>query len=170
MPQKSKQELEVLCEKYYLDIYKYCAARVDMLYAEDIANDVFLLFCQKWQKLEDINYKSWLYETAQNLIKNHYKMLKRKTKNETHIDDSVAENLSYEENFENIGEDKTEERKNEIINSLTERDRQLYEMKYVEKMPNNQIRETLSLSEDALEKRLYRLKQKIAVKISEKSK
>lgn len=83
----SERELNDICEKYYLDIYKYCAARLDISYSDDIINEVFTLFCQRWQKLENKNYKSWLYETANNLIKNFYKKHKRKIIKETYIDE-----------------------------------------------------------------------------------
>jgi RNA polymerase sigma-70 factor (ECF subfamily) len=166
--QNPRQEVNDLCEKYYLDIYKYCAARVDISCAEDMTNDVFALFCKKWQSLENGNYKSWLYETAQNLIKNHYKKQRRRAEKEIYIDEAMAEELSYEENFENIGEDEIEKYSDEIINSLPERERQLYDLKYVEKLSISQMSEKLSVSEGALEKRLYRLKQKIAGKIDKK--
>jgi len=40
-----KQELNNICEKYYEDIHKYCEARLDKSYADDITNEVFELFC-----------------------------------------------------------------------------------------------------------------------------
>ena len=163
----SNQELNDTCEKYYLDIYKYCLSRTNISHAEDITNDVFELFCKKWQSLENKNYRSWLYETASNLINNHYKKQKRKKEKETQID-ALAETLSYEQNFENIGEDEIEKCKAEIISSLTEQEQQLYDMKFTKKMTNAQIGAKLAISEKALEKRLYRLKQKITVNITKK--
>ena len=52
---------------------------------------------------------------------------------------------------------------------MSEKDRQLFDMNYIEKLPHNQICEKLLLSEEALNKRLYRLKQKIIAKIKGKS-
>jgi len=166
------KELSDICEKYYLDIYKYCASRLNISYAGDITNDVFELLCQKWQTLENKNYKSWLYETAENLIKNHYKKHKRMAKKETSIDESIAETATYEENFdaifENIDDIVIEKYKEEIIKSLSEQERELFDMNYIKKLSHTQIREKLSINEKALEKRLYRLKQKIIIQIKEK--
>ena len=168
----SQRELSDICEGYYSDIYNYCVSRLDASCAGDITDDVFELFCKKWQKLENINYKAWLYEAARILIKNHYKKQKRQKKNETYIDDLADEKLVYEENFEiiheNISEGEIEAHKGEVIKSLSEQDQKLFDMKYTEKLSNALISEKLSINEKALEKRLYRLKQKIIIAVSDK--
>lgn len=170
----SEQELNNTCEKYYLDIYKYCAARLDISYAGDITNDVFKLFCQKWHTLENKNYKSWLYETANNLIKNFYKKHKRKIIKETYIEESINETLSYEQNFEmlfeNISEDKIEIYKNEILKVLSEEERQLFNMKYIEKSSIMEISIKLAISENNVKQRLFRLRTKIKNEVTNKLK
>jgi len=159
------KELSDICEKYYLDIYKYCASRLNISYAGDITNDVFELLCQKWQTLENKNYKSWLYETAENLIKNHYKKHKRMAKKETSIDESIAETATYEENFdaifENIDDIVIEKYKEEIIKSLSEQERELFDMKYIEKLSIVQISIILNISENNVKQRLFRVREKI---------
>ena len=169
----TNKELKDICDKHYSDIYNFYVGRVDISYVGDMTNDVFELFCKKWKELTNENYKSWLYTTANNLLKNFYKTHKRKIQKETYIDEPMAETLSYEENFEiifeNVSDEKIEEYKNEILEILSEKERQLFDMNYVEKLPHNQICEKLLLSEEALNKRLYRLKQKIIAKIKEKS-
>jgi RNA polymerase sigma-70 factor (ECF subfamily) len=134
---------------------------VEISYAEDIVNNVFELFCKKWNSLENKNYKSWLYETANNLLKNFYKKQKRKKEKETYIDESIIETLSYEQNFENINDDEIEKYKIEILEILTEKERQLFDMKYVKKLSRAQISEKLHIPENTVKQRLYRLREKI---------
>jgi len=165
-----ERELNDICERYYLDIYKYCAARLDISYSEDITNEVFELFCRKRQTLENKNYKSWLYETADNFLKNFYKKQKRKTEKEIYINESIAQTLSYEQNFEIISCDDIERYKDEILEILTAQELQLFDMNYIQKLPHTQICEELAISDATLNKRLYRLKQKIRSQISEKIK
>jgi len=167
----SEQELNDICEKYYLDIYKYCAARLDISYisyADDITNEVFKLFCEKWQILENKNYRSWLYETANNFLKNFYKKHKRKNEKETYIDDSIIEILSYEQNFENVSEEEIEKYKDEILDILSEQEMQLFNMKYIEKLSIAQISIILSISENNVKQRLYRIREKIKTEASDK--
>jgi len=164
----STEEFNNICEKYYFDIYKYCAARLDKSNAEDITHDVFFLFYKKRKIIENKNYKSWLYETANNLIKDFYKKQKRKIENEMYINESITEILSYEQNFELINDYEIEQYKNEILATLSDQERHLYNMNYIEKLSHYQIREKLSINEKTLEKRLYRLKQKIIIGINNK--
>ena len=166
----SGQELNDICEKYYIDIYKYCAARLDISYAEDITNEVFELLCQKWQNLENKNYKSWLYKTADNFIKNFHKKHKRRIEKEMYIDDSITDIFSYEQNFEIISDEEIEKYKDEILKILTERERQLFDMKYIEKLSIAQIGEILHISKNNVKQRLYRLREKIKIEITQKLK
>jgi len=103
-------------------------------------------------------------------VKNFYKKHKRKIIKETYINESIEETLSYEQDFELIDENQLEKYKNEILETLSEKDRELYILNYIKKLPHIQIREKLSINEEALNKRIYRLKQKIIIKIREKLK
>lgn len=164
-----KQKLDEISEKYYIDIYRYCSSRlkVDISYAYDITNEVFELLYKKCNTLQDKNYKSWLYETADNLLKNFYKKYKRKVEKETYIGD-MAETLSYEQNFENISEYEIEQYKDEILESLTEQERELFNMNNIEKLSRTQISERLFIPENTVKQRLYRLNQKIKDEVSKK--
>ena len=163
--------LSDICEAYYLGMRKYCASRVKSAYAEVIVNDVFVLFCEKWEYLEDTNYKSYLYETADRLLKNFGKKQMRQIEKETHMDEQLSETLSYEQNFDNIsdiGDEEIERCKNEIIELLSEQDSQLYEMKYIQKLTIAKISMALSISETNVKQRLFRLREKIKEEASKK--
>lgn len=166
----SWEKRDDISKKYYPDIYNYCKARASVSCADDITSDVFELFFEKWEKLGDINYRTWLYKTADNLIKNHYKKHSRKIKKEIYIDDLQTDVLSYDQNFEmifeNIGEDEIEEYAKELLKNLSEQDKILYDMKYVKKLSSAKIGENLFISENAVNQKLFRLREKIKMEIS----
>ncbi|MCA5960945.1 sigma-70 family RNA polymerase sigma factor [Blautia sp. RD014234] len=70
-----QDSLEILIKEYYRDIYAYCYCRVeDRQTAQDLTQDVFLRFLQNLDSYEHTGkLKNYLYVTAGNLIKDHYK-------------------------------------------------------------------------------------------------
>ena len=83
---------EEITRRYYQAIYNYCQVRLkDEYAAEDCTQDVFLLLYRKMNKLKlSENIRAWLYRTADNVIKNH----RRKIKKTIPLED--AESLSIE--------------------------------------------------------------------------
>ena len=167
--------LNDVCDKYYPDIRYYCASHIKasyVSYVDDITNDVFALLCEKWQKLENLNYRSWLYETTDNLLKNFRKKQICKAAKEMYIDELLDDTLTYEQNFETMFEDisteEIEKCKNEIIENLSEKDRQLFDMKYTQKLPIAKIGTLLSISENNVKQKLFRLREKIKDMVSKK--
>jgi len=61
-----KETAEVIIEKYYNDIYKFCFNRLHDIHAtEECTQEVFLLLFQKREKLDFTEHlRSWLYESA----------------------------------------------------------------------------------------------------------
>jgi RNA polymerase sigma-70 factor (ECF subfamily) len=165
------KEIEKYFLEYYADLCKYCTVRMPNYrpYAEDIANEAFTLLCEKWHDLEKNNIRAWLYRVADNLLKEFVRKRAKEAKEIDYIetmDDIADSNLIYEQNFENTSDNEVEIYKDEILNGLSDKDRQLYDMSYVEKLPHQEIRKELSISEETLKKRIYRLKQKITHAIS----
>ena len=157
-------------EEYFLEHYdalcRYCAARMSnyMFYAEDIVNGTFALLCEKWHGLSKDNIRAWLYRAADNLLKDFYRKQAREAKEIERIEDMgefTSDDLIYEQDFENISDDEIEIRKYEILNGLSEKDRRLYDMNFVERLSHREICKELSIPEETLKKRVYRLKQKI---------
>jgi len=81
--------------------------------------------------------------------------------NLTSIDDLEENRLSYEQNFENTSENAIEQHKEEILDDLPDKDRELFEMLYVEKLSYDDICDQLDITKENLYKRIYRLRQKI---------
>ena len=161
-----RAELENVTEQYYMPIYKYCYKRLyyNESYAYDITNEVFILLCEKWDSLQKENIKAWLYRTAENLLKQFFRKNNKLHEEVIYIDDlddSTKNNLTYEQDFENINNDDIEIYKNEILNKLSESEKELFNLVFTERLPYIEICEQYSISRENLKKRLYRLRQKI---------
>ena len=170
---KDKKEIEQVFLEYYTPICKYCALRMPkhISYSEDIANEAFVLLCKKWHKLEKRDIRAWLYRTADVLIKEFFRKNKKEADNLEYIEKlDAATDLTYEQDFENISDDDIEIIKNRILNELSDSDKKLFTMNFIEKLPHKDIGGQLLISEEAVKKRVYRLKQKIISKINEKTK
>jgi len=167
----SKHKLDDIAKIYYMDIYLHCVKRLhfDKSYADDITQEVFALLYEKSKMIEITDYRAWLYKTANNLIKDFYQKQKRKKGKETQIDENTIESLTYEQNFENINEYMIEQYKDEIFAELTEQERELFNMNHIDKLSRTQISAALSISEETVKKRLYRLHQKIKEKAKQKT-
>jgi len=169
----SRTELENVSEQYYMLIYKYCYKKLDSneSYSSDVTNDVFVLLCEKWDNLHKDNVKAWLYRTADNMLNDFFRKNKKRRKELTYIDDLddfTVNNLTYEQDFDNVSDDDIEIYKDEILNGLSEGEKELFNLVFTERIPYNEIYEQLYISRENLKKRLYRLRQKITEAAYEK--
>ena len=66
-----KAKARLYAEEYYEPIYKFCYAKLNHNShdAQDVTQEVFLLFQLKCNELTDENIKSWLFSTASYKIK-----------------------------------------------------------------------------------------------------
>ena len=70
----------IIAEKYYQPIYKYCYAKLncDANAAQDCTQNVFLIMIQKKNRLNlSNNMQTWLYKTADRVIRNYLRKEKR---------------------------------------------------------------------------------------------
>lgn len=139
-------------KKYYRDIYTYCFCRVeDRQTAQDLTQEVFLRFLQNLDSYEHTGkLKNYLYVTAGNLIKDHY----RKRKEDVWEDEKIqqtADKLSA--GTENISDRLTLQ---EIIRGLPELERELILLRYYQNLHLGEIARIVSMPVSTVR---YRLKQ-----------
>ena len=172
MYRRDSEEIEKYFEEYYKALCFSCKARMPnhATYVEDIVNEVFVILCKKWHTLEKSDIRAWLYRVADNLLKEFFRKQAKETQKLDYIDDFADDNLIYEQNFENIDDDAIEIYKAEILSGLSEENKKLYDMNFVKNLSHEEIDKELRISEEALKKRLYRLKQKIKIEIDERVK
>lgn len=71
----------IIAEKYYHEIYGYCYYKLnfDENAAHECVQDTFLVMIQKKNRLNlCFNMKSWLYKTADRVIKHYWRMEKKR--------------------------------------------------------------------------------------------
>lgn len=163
----SEERAREIAESYYTTILSYCYSFVDFTNdcAQDITQDVFLLFQQKCPVLEDIGLYTWLMTTACNKCHEYC----RKTKMERRfcaLDENSA-TIDYAEFFDLLdsslpkGDDDLDKYIKLILKSLSPKELELYKNIYVEHKTQKQIAEELGITENAVNSRAHRLREKL---------
>lgn len=155
-----------IADLYYDDIYHLCLSRLkDEEYADDVTQDVFLFFQEKYNELEDDYIKAWLYKVADNKIKEEFRAIAKREKEliyATVFGSQTSTDILYEmEEDNNITPEEIEEKKKGILDSLTEKELELFEMVYTKHMEYEELAKAFNISEHAVRARVYRLKLKI---------
>ena len=152
-----KETCEIIIEKYYTDVYKFCYNRLrNIQAAEECTQEVFLLLFQKRAKLEFSEHlRSWLYEAAVRLCKKYI----RKNGNIAEDIDKYAENIS-DASFE-------ESLYKEIYEILDKEDADLLleyiDADYGERM---KIAKRMDITLKTLYRRIDRIREKVIVHLS----
>ncbi len=155
-----------IAKQYYNDVYRFCLSRVNKDEASDITQEVFLLFQEKCDFLEDDNICSWLISVAEKKSFEAYR--KRKKEKEILENVSIIENAftTIEEYF-NVNEKDIAEAKSEVFSQLTEKEKRLFELIYTQKLKYAAIAEELKTTEKAVSMSAVRLNRKIKRLVAE---
>lgn len=158
---------EIIARKYYEDIYSYCLSYLccDSDGASDVSQEVFLLFQEKCDTLENSNIKAWLYKTAKNKIHEHFRKIEQSKKfvelDETMLTVSEDELFSALDDFFTVDDEEIEKYKTAVLKILSENERLLYNKVFIEKKKYKEIAEEMNISEKAVNLRTLRLRNKI---------
>ena len=154
---------------YSEKIGRYCNIKLkNRSEADDCVQECFIVFYRRVLRGEEIeNIGAFLYKTADNLIKTQWRQDKKNNK-VVSLDD-VAETVSAPETTDcsNIDFDFCAYK---IINSLNEKEKEIYKLKYVDGKSIVDVSYELNISFDAVAKRLSRLRQKVRDIIAEEMK
>lgn len=167
----SCERAEEIADLYYDDIYHLCLFRLRKEEdAHDVVQEVFLLFQQRCEELEDTLIKSWLYSVANNKIKEQFRKIARREKELIFGDrsDDQSDCADYYEldPYELITSEEIESKKKDIISTLTEKELRLFEMVYVKHMEYTELSKALGITVNAARTRVYRMNLKIKEKVS----
>ena len=139
-----------ISNEYYNKVHAHCVYLVgDEFEADDIVQNVFLLFEQKRKTLEDEYVKAWLYKATEILVKEFFRKRKRE----------FLRSIPYTEYFDMISDimdsinreivytpEEIEEKKVIIMNSLNEKERAIITMYHDEHKSYKEIAEALGLT------------------------
>lgn len=152
---------------YYTAVLKYIRVR---LYhrdrqAEECAQEVFLLLYQSLPTMQDEEHiRAWLYRTADNIRRRYCRRQQVEDKHIASYEDYAKkeedERLAYCPDLDLLLDDEVqvEEYKEQILEQLSDTERQLYTLYYDEKISGRETAEQLGLSENAVWVRLNRLR------------
>ena len=162
----SDEKAKQIAILYYNDIYHLCYLRLqNEEEAADVTQDVFLLFQEKYESLEDDHLKAWLYAVANNKIKEQFRAIAKREKELIFGTDFMSKETTeilYDVEEENkVSNEEIELKKESIISSLNEKEFELFEMFYTKHMKYKEIAEILKTSENSVRTKVYRLRNKI---------
>ncbi len=153
-----KETCEMIIERYYADIYKFCINRLCNIHAaEECAQEVFFLLFRKKDKLYFTeNLRSWLFEAAIRIC-NKYK--------------SKNSNIALDiDNYSDIIPDEKQEKSfsKEIYEILDKEEADLL-LEYVEADhgQREKIAKRMGITTKALYRRLDRIREKVIKYLSE---
>lgn len=140
--------LSIDIEIQYDKIYRYCYLRVhNRELAEDLTQETFLRFLERPQYHNSNKELQYLYTIARNLCIDEY----RKTRPTETLSEELPDTADYESNWlTNIA------LKN-AVNSLSESDKEIIMLRYVNEVPISVISELYSISRFALYRRINKI-------------
>lgn len=142
-------------------------------YAEDCVQETFRVLYEKLDSNVEIQYvRAFLMKTASNFVMNEYRQLEKDKKNVTV--EAWRIELSYEQKFFQVDDETIYNLKDEIINSLSDEDRQLLEKTCKDYVNSYRTTKELALeygcSEACIRQKIFRLRSRIKLLIKEKTK
>ena len=171
-----ESQIAMLYDEYCDVVYKICYRYLHNNYdAEEGLHETFLLALQKQRELsEHPAPDKWLFATARLISLAMLRRNQKKVNIELNLQD--FEFALKSEDFENMIVDEYADKsanffpllKNEILMKLSDKERLLYTLRYIEKQDVSQISINLKISYTAATTRLQRLKEKIIKLVKQK--
>lgn len=147
-------------KKYYTDVYRFCLSYLlhDRASVDDCVQEVFIVLYKKYQSGEDIEYvKAFLFKTAENFIKKHLRQNVRDSKNV-----SIDEIIELPSQSEDLDERLSfEEYSRQISAALSDRDAELFKLRYIEELSLEEIAAVLNTSITTIGTRTWRLRKRL---------
>ncbi len=148
---------------YRIRLFNYCLSRLDgsREAADDCVQETFIVFYNKLLDGEDFeNPRAFLYRTADNFVK------RQKQKNASDLQhhvplDDVTDIGVNDEYLSRLNLIDYEECAKILINLLTDEEKQIYDLRYIQKIGVEEIADKLGISRPAASMRLMRLRNKI---------
>ncbi len=143
-----KKAIAQIHDAYYTALYRYFSFRVsDPQTAEDLAGELFIRLVQALHRRRGprANIGGWLYGTAANLLKEHYRQQSRQRL--VHLDDTIPGSSPGPE--QNVSDSLAAERLREAIDRLSPEQQEVLALRFGYGMAHRQVADTLGKSEGA---------------------
>jgi RNA polymerase sigma-70 factor (ECF subfamily) len=132
--------------------------------SHELTNDILQnVLVKVFQNLTDFKQEStlytWMYRIARNETLNFLDKEKRRTGID--IDPAMLEILAGDSGLDQLDEEKISELLFKAIETLPEKQRQVFELKYLQELPYSEISKLLNTSEGGLKASFHHARQKI---------
>lgn len=148
--------------EYRLKLFNYCLSRLNGMReaADDCVQEAFVVFYNKLLSGEEFeNPRAFLYRTADNFVKRQ--KAAEELRREIPLDcarDFASNDIELNEQLNSIDYDECAKI---LIEELTDEEKQLYDLRYQQKLGVEEIAEKLGISRPAASMRLMRLRNRI---------
>lgn len=157
-------QLQECYDKYRLKLFNYCLSRLggSREAADDCVQETFIVF---YNKLLDGNRfedpKTFLYRTANNFVKRQKQKDARELKHQVPLESAEDISITYEEYDARLDRIDYEMFAKMLIDILSDEEKELYTLRYIQKISVEEMSERLEISRPAASMRLMRLRNKI---------
>ena len=158
---KGKREaLEELYQRYFKKLIWFAKGFLnDDQFAEDLVQDIFIKIIEKPTQFNpDKKFSTWVYTVTANLCRQNIRNVKNRERileEENHIRESKTDT-------EFIDVKLLKERVAEVFEQLSEKDKNIYNLRFVEELPIKEIAEILQIPEGSVKSGIYYLLKKFS--------
>ncbi len=156
--------LQECYNEYRIKLFNYCLSRLDgsREAADDCVQEAFIVFYNKLLDGEEFeNPRAFLYRTADNFVKRQKQKAASELKHRVPLEEAADIGITDDEYNERLDLIDYEECAKILLNLLTDEEKQIYDLRYIQKIGVEEIAERLGVSRPAASMRLMRLRNKI---------
>lgn len=163
---KKKRANELLQEcynEYRTKLFAYCLSRLGAREtADDCVQETFIVFYNRLLSGEEFeNPRAFLYRTADNFVKREKQKAAAEMRREIPLESAQDIGVFDEEYAARLDSIDYEECAKTLIALLSDEEKKMYEMRYIQKISVEEIAHILGISRPAASMRLMRLRNKI---------
>ena len=154
--------LQECYDQYRIRLVNYCLSRLDSREAaDDCVQETFIVFYDKLLDGEPFeNPRAFLYRTADNFVKRQKQKDAVESKRNVPLDEATDIGVT-DEYLSRLDLIDYEEIAKILLNLLTDEEKQIYDLRYIQKIGVEEISDKLGISRPAASMRLMRLRNKI---------
>ncbi len=163
---KNEKQIKTFFEECYREyrvkLFNYCLARLsgNREKSDDAVSETFTVFYEKLKAGEEFeNPRAFLYRTADNFVRRQHDKDTKDLKRNVSLDD--VEVSTETEFFNVLDEIDFEEFAKKLLTALSDKEKEIYDLRYVQKKSVEDIAKKMNISRPAMSMKLMRLRNKI---------
>ena len=154
--------LQECYNSYRIKLFNYCLSRLESREAaDDCVQETFIVFYNKLLDGEEFeNPRAFLYRTADNFVRRQKQKDAAELKRSVPLEDAAHVGVA-DEYLSHLDMIDYGELAKILINLLTDEEKRMYDLRYIQKIPVEEMAEKLGISRPAASMRLMRLRNRI---------